>query len=75
MTGGKDGYVTVETDDGRTVRMRRSAVRRRVGDSRERKGETETGADEDSEDTGAEKDEGNEKDTAGKRTKEGKDDN
>lgn len=39
MTG-KDGYVTVETDDGRRVRMRRSTVRRRVraedGEGKER---------------------------------------
>lgn len=39
MTQRKNGrYVAVETDDGRTVKMRRSTVRRRV----EKKGEEST---------------------------------
>jgi len=39
MTG-KD-YVTVKTEDGRTVRMRRSTVRRRVDDDGSDRDETE----------------------------------
>lgn len=33
---GENRYVTVETEDGRTVRMRRSTVRRHVDDAEER---------------------------------------